>query len=88
MRKGERYDDGEWTLCTLGHFLGLMVDNGHDPAVAFRVTEQVDHGDGTFTQRLEVVAIPDGQVCAEHERLGEPRIHKVLLALIQNGVVT
>jgi len=56
-----RYNDGNWYASTLGHFISLLVDAGHDPAVLFRVVEdEKPDEDGHFVRHLEVVMIPNG----------------------------
>ena len=86
---GARYDDGQWYAITLGHFIGLLVDAGHDPAVLFRVTHDgPPDEDGGFVRELEVVMVPNGHVEAEMKRVGCPRIHKILRALVEAGIVS
>jgi len=83
-----RYDDGNWFGVTLGHFIGLLVDAGQDPVVAFRVIEDGKPDDaGQFARRIEMVLIPDGHVRDEFQTIGVERIHKTLAALMERGVV-
>lgn len=83
-----RYDDGQWYAVTLGHFIGLLVDAGHDPAVIFRVTHDGPSDENNaFVRELEVVMVPDGHIEAEMKRVGCSRIQKILRALMEAGVV-
>lgn len=84
---GVDFTDGNWHACTLGHFIGLLVDAGHDPAVAFRVIEDgPSDEDGKFVRTVEVVMYPDGYV--GEGCLGCHSVHKVLRALLEAGVIT
>ena len=85
---GARYDDGQWYAVTLGHFAGLLIDAGHDPAVLFRVTHDGPPDEnGGFVREMEVVMVPNGHVEAEMKRVSCPRIHKILWALMEGGIV-
>ena len=80
------YDDGKCYATTLGHFIGLLVDAGQDPAVCFRVVadSQPDE-EGKFVRRIEVLMLPDGYVT---EAVSECHgVHKTLRALLEAGVV-
>ena len=80
------YDDGNWYASTLGHFIGLLVDAGQDPAVCFRVAADSDpDDDGQFIRHIEVLMLPDGYV--GEGILGCHGVHKTLKALLEAGVV-
>jgi hypothetical protein len=81
------FDDGHWYAATMGHFISLLVDAGHDPAVCFRVVEDYDHDEeaGTFIRKLEVIMVPDGRVVEAVKN--SHGIHKTLSSLIKAGVV-
>jgi len=81
------FDNGEWHAVTLGSFICLLIDAGHDPAVCFRVVEDGPHNEetGSFTRRIECILVPDGMV-KENAMLCK-RIGKTLQALIEGGVV-
>lgn len=80
------YDDGNWYASTLGHFIGLLVDAGQDPAVCFRVVSETMPDDkGTFIRRIELVMLPDGYV-REHASKCHG-IHKTLKALLNADAV-
>lgn len=81
-----KYDDGNWYAVTLGHFIGLLVDAGQDPAVVFRVSEdsEVDEN-GKFVRRMEIVILPDGYVRVAARQAH--RVHKTLAALLEKGLV-
>jgi len=83
-----RFDDGRWYAVTLGKFIGLLVDAGHDPAVCFRVVRDFGHDDETktFVRKIKLYLVPDGRV-TEMAALCQG-IHKVLQKLIEEGVVT
>ena len=82
------YDDGQWYAVTIGHFIGLLVDAGHDPAVIFRVTHDGPPDEnGAFVRELEIVIVPDGHVKTEVERLDCGHVHKILAELWRAGVV-
>lgn len=82
-----RYDDGKWYAVTLGHFIGLLVDTGLDPAVRFRVVGDTESDEnGLFLRTIEVVLVPNGYVA--RESLFCERIHKTLKSLLEKGVVT
>jgi hypothetical protein len=85
MSDEAKYDDGTWYTVTLGHFIGLLVDAGQDPAVSFRVVEdsQPDEN-GKFCRKMEIVLLPDGYVKAAASR---GRTHSTLVALIEAGLV-
>ena len=82
------YDDGQRYAVTLGHFIGLLVDAGLDPAVIFRVIEDGPSDEnGGFVRLLEVTMVPNGHMEKEMVRLRVDRIHKTLKALMDAGVV-
>ena len=82
-----KYDDGKWHASTTGHFIGLLVDVGDDPAVTFRVVGKERPGEGyEIIQRLEVVMIPNGYVESVIRDTGAD-VHKTLVALIERGLV-
>ena len=82
------YDDGQTYAVTLGHFVGLLIDAGQDPAVIFRVVMDGPHDEnGCFVRKLEVLMVPDGHVESEIVRQRTDRIHKTLKALLEAGVV-
>lgn len=82
-------DDHEWTACTLGFFVQLLIDTGHDPAVIFRTVEDFEPDEnGAFIRRLEVLMIPDGQVQRAIHATGAERIHKTLFALLREEAVS
>lgn len=82
-------DDDEWTACTLGFFVQLLIDIGHDPAIIFRVVEDFEPDEsGAFIRRLEVLMVPDGQVKDAVYATGTDRIHETLLDLLKAGVVS
>ena len=82
------YDDGQTYAVTLGHFIGLLVDAGHDPAVIFRVVVDGPSDESScFVRKLEVLMVPDGHVEKEIVRQRTDRIHKTLKALLEAGVV-
>ncbi len=81
------YDDGKRYAMTLGQFIGLLVDSGHDPAVIMRVTKDEPGRDGAFIRQIEMMLIPDGQVVETCQTVGVDGVHKVLKALIEGGVV-
>ena len=82
-----RYDDGNWYAVTLGHFIGLLVDAGQDPAVQFRVVKDTEPDkNGKFLRKIELVLLPDGYVL---EGVKESyRIHKTLKALLEAGLIS
>lgn len=80
------YDDGNWHASTLGHFVGLLVDAGQDPAVCFRVKQDSESDkDGEFTRLVEVLLLPDGYV--GDGIMGCKTIHKTLVALLKANVI-
>jgi len=80
--------DGEWYGATMGHFIGLLVDVGLDPAVMFRVVEDSEPDDnGKFIRRLEVIMFPNGYVVDGLKAQNVDRAHKTLVALIEAGIV-
>jgi len=82
------YTDGEWYGATMGHFIGLLVDAGLDPAVMFRVVEDSEPDkSGRFVRRLEVIMLPNGYVEWGLMAKGIDRVHKTLAALMAGGVV-
>jgi hypothetical protein len=87
MKKNfEGYDNGEWYAVTLGEFISLLVDAGHDPAVKFRVKADGPLDENrAFERQIEMVLLPDGHVLAAAKECYA--IHKTLLALIKGGVV-
>ena len=82
------YDDGQIYAVTLGHFVGLLVDAGQDPAVIFRVIEDgPSDKNGAFVRKIELIMVPNGHVEQEIVRQRADRIHKTLKALLDAGVV-
>ena len=80
------FADGNWHACTLGHFIGLLVDAGHDPAVKFRVVHDTRPDEkGKFIRTIEVVLVPDGYVGEAISNCHT--VHKTLAALLEAGVV-
>ena len=80
------YDDGHWYASTLGHFIGLLVDAGQDPAVCFRVVADSEpDNEGKFIRRVDVIMLPDGYV--GEGILGCRGVHKTLRALLEAEVV-
>ena len=82
-----RFDDGLTYAMTLGEFIALIVDCGPDPMVKFRVVnDEPPDEDGKFVRHIEISLVPDGYV---RERAGDcDRIHKVLKAMLDAGLVT
>jgi len=80
------YDDGNWYASMLGHFIGLLIDAGQDPAVCFRVTHdsEPDRG-GQFIRKVEVLVLPNGYV--SEAILGCRGVHKTLSAFLEAGIV-
>lgn len=82
------FDDGEWYAATLGHFVSLLIDSG-DVAVLYRVTnESGDDENGRYRCTFEIVTLPDGHIVDAINEKGEIGIHKVLAALLAQGVVS
>ena len=82
-----KYDDGKWHASTMGHFIGLLVDAGPDPAVVFRIVNDDRRDDsGTFIRWLEVAQIPNGFVETVIRETGAD-VHKTLTALMEGLVV-
>jgi hypothetical protein len=81
------YDDGQLYAVTLGEFISLLVDAGHDPCVLFRVVADTPvDGDGKFLRKIEMTLVPDGYV---GDSIREAhRVHKTLRALIDGGVIS
>ena len=70
----------------MGEFISLLVDAGHDPAVKFRVLEDIDcRVEGHFIRRLEVVMLPDGVV--EENLVDTKGVHEALVKLLEAGVI-
>ncbi len=85
---GTDYTDGQWHAVSLGIFLHLLVDAGHDPAVLFRVTQDEPVDDSRqFVRHLDVMVVPDGQVVSKIKETGVESIHKVLAKFIERGLV-
>jgi hypothetical protein len=85
MADEAKYDDGTWYTVTLGHFIGLLVDAGQDPAVKFRVVEDTKPDEnGKFCRKMEIILLPDGYV---REAASEGHVHSTLVALVQAGIV-
>jgi len=83
------YDDGQIYAVTLGHFIGLLIDAGHDPAVIFRVVmDGPSDENGCFVRKLSVIMVPNGHVKEEIARQRADRIHKVLQALLDANVIS
>ncbi|MBC8508876.1 MAG: hypothetical protein H8D34_28810 [Chloroflexi bacterium] len=83
-----RYDDGNWYASTLGHFIGLLVDAGQDPAVCFRVIEDYEaDSEGRFSRKIEMILIPNGHVGRIIVSTETKRVHKVLAKLMEKGIV-
>jgi hypothetical protein len=74
---------------TMGEFISILVDAGHDPAVAFRVTKDhpIDPKTGLFVREIELVVIPQGHILKEITRLQVDRIHKTLVNLLNGKVL-
>jgi len=88
MNEPVDYTDGEWIGATLGHFIGLLVDVGTDPAVIFRVAKDSEADEsGQFIRDIEVMVLPNGYVVPALKKLGVERVHKTLAALIEAGIV-
>ena len=86
MTDEHAYDDGNWYASTLGHFIGLLVDAGQDPAVCFRVVADSEPGrDGQFIRRIDLIILPDG--CVGDYTLKCHGVHKTLKALLEAGVI-
>ena len=97
------YTDGRWVATTMGHFIQILVDSGHDPAIIFRVEEDSQFGteedgavtpdDDSFIRKMTVYSVPNGAVLAMMKELGfddddEPHaVYKLLLAFIKGGLV-
>ena len=82
-----KYDDRKWHASTMGHFIGLLVDAGQDPAVAFRVLSKERRNESyDIIQRIEVVMIPNGFVETVIRETGAD-VHKTLAALMEGRVV-
>ena len=82
------YTNGNFHAMTLGEFISLLVDSGGDPAVLMRVVSDGPSLDGGFIRRLDVAMLPQGQVVQAIKRVQPETIHKVLMKLIEKGVVT
>ena len=82
------YDDGKWTAMTMGHLLSLLVDAGQDPAVIMRVIEDTPVSDTKFVRKIEIIMIPNGSIIDILVENNVDRIHKTLLALLENGVIS
>jgi hypothetical protein len=86
MSEETKYDDGQWYAVTLGHFIGLLVDAGQDPAVCFRVAKDFEvDADGKFVRKIEMYLLPNGHI-AQYAKSCKG-IHKTLAALIEAGLV-
>jgi hypothetical protein len=81
------YTNGKWHAMTLGEFIAIMVDSGNDPAVLIRVTKDEPSQDKSFIRHLEVMIIPQGKVIDTIQQVQPDSIHKVLVALINGGVI-
>jgi len=80
------FDDGNWHAATLGHFIGLLVDDG-EGSVVFRVTHDGEPDDeGEFIRIVEVCLLPNGYVEVAIREL-DCDIEKTLLALMKAGLV-
>lgn len=86
MNDEAKYDDGQFYTVTLGHFIGLLVDAGQDPAVCFRVIgDETPDENGKFIRRMELFLLPNGYV-AEFAQVSHG-VHKTLKAFLDAGVV-
>ena len=86
MTDKHAYNDGNWYASTLGHFIGLLVDAGQDPAVSFRVVADSEPDqDGQFIRRIDLIMLPDGYV--GDYALNCHGVHKTLQALLDAGVI-
>lgn len=81
-----QHDDGEWTLLSLGMLIQVMVDGG-DVAAFMRVLEDRRLSEKKFSRRMEIILAPNGYVLEEAKRVGCDRVHKVIGALIEGGLV-
>lgn len=82
----QNYNDGKWYASTLGHFVGLLIDAGQDPAVCFRVVgDSEPDSKGKFTRAIRLLMLPDGYVSEGIQ--GCHGVHKTLTALLEAGVV-
>lgn len=82
------YDDGKWHASTLGHFVGLLVDND-DQAVLFRVVhESADDARGAYICTFEVMTLPQGRVIEAINEKVPIGVHPVLSALIAEGIIS
>lgn len=92
MGQEQNFDDGRWTASTLGFFIGLLVDTGQDPAVCFRVVEDSEPDEkGRFIRHYDLLTLPNGYVYKGISQCygpqGKTRIHKVLRAFLDEGVI-
>ena len=86
MTDEAKYDDGNFYTVSLGHFIGLLVDAGQDPAVCFRVIgDETPDKDGKFIRRMELFLLPNGYV-TEFAKSSKG-VHKILATLIESGLV-
>jgi len=89
------YTDGQWIATTMGQFIQILVDSGHDPCIIFRVEEDKypDGEESSFVRKMTVYSVPDGSVVDMLRELGMTGeghygIYKVLGQLIQAELVT
>ena len=82
------FDDGNWHAATLGHFVGLLIDDaGQDPAVVFRVVHDGEPNEnGEFVRTFLVDLLPNGYVLSAIGQL-DCDVEKTLLALLKAGLV-
>jgi hypothetical protein len=86
MSEMNRFDDGNWYAASLGEFIGMMVDCGQDPAVKFRVIEDLPPSpQGHFIRRLEVVMLPNGVV--EENLINVIAVREVLKEMLEAEIV-
>ena len=81
------YTNGSWHAMTLGQLISIMVDSGSDPAVLMRVANDEPVIDGSFIRHLEVIMIPNGRVVETINGNVTETVHKVLMKLIESGLV-
>ena len=80
-------ESGQWVLVSLGAFIQILVDEGNDPAVAFRVVEDRGQGDGQFSRHFELWALPQGSVMKEAERIGCTLYSTLMERFVEAGLI-
>ena len=90
---GVDYTDGRWIATTMGQFIQILVDSGHDPCIIFRVDEDRRAGSDAFVRKMTVYSVPNGAVvdmCRELDIVDSDThaVYKVLKELIKVGLVT